>query len=74
MSHLALNSGYTEMVERLNGFPQGTPSSDTLYKILRLLLMASQQVKSRSRLTYDFGAYSACNVVSRGSRPVTSPA
>ena len=47
MSHLALNSGYTEMVERLNRFPQGAPSSHTLYKILRLLLMASPQVKSR---------------------------
>ena len=38
MSHLALKSGYTEMVERLNRFPQGAPPSETLYKILRLLL------------------------------------
>jgi hypothetical protein len=38
MSHLALKSGYTEMVERLNRFPQGAPPSDTLHKILRLLL------------------------------------
>jgi hypothetical protein len=38
MSHLSLKSGYTEMVERLNRFPQGAPPGDTLYKILRLLL------------------------------------
>ncbi len=38
MSHLALKSGYTGMVERLNRFPQGAPPSETLYKVLRLLL------------------------------------
>jgi len=38
MSHLTLKSGYTGMVERLNRFPQGAPPSETLYKILRLLL------------------------------------
>lgn len=38
MSHLALRSGYTDMVDRLNRFPQGAPPSETLYKILRLLL------------------------------------
>jgi formate hydrogenlyase subunit 6/NADH:ubiquinone oxidoreductase subunit I len=37
MSHAALKSGYTELVERLNRFPQGAPPSDALYKILQIL-------------------------------------
>jgi Na+-translocating ferredoxin:NAD+ oxidoreductase RNF subunit RnfB len=37
MSHTSLKSGYTELVERLNRFPQGAPPSDTLYKILEIL-------------------------------------
>ena len=37
MSHVALKSGYRELVDRLNRFPQGAPPSETLYKILRIL-------------------------------------
>jgi len=37
MSHVTLKSGYTELVDRLNRFPQGAPPSDTLYKILEIL-------------------------------------
>ena len=37
MSHVTLKSGYTDLVERLNRFPQGAPPSETLYKILRML-------------------------------------
>ena len=37
MSHTTLKSGYTELTERLNRFPQGAPPSDTLYKILQIL-------------------------------------
>ena len=37
MSHETLKSGYTELVDRLNRFPQGAPASDTLYKILQIL-------------------------------------
>jgi Pyruvate/2-oxoacid:ferredoxin oxidoreductase delta subunit len=37
MSHLTLKQGYTELVDRLNRFPQGAPPSDTLYKILQIL-------------------------------------
>ncbi|MCX5820225.1 MAG: 4Fe-4S dicluster domain-containing protein [Deltaproteobacteria bacterium] len=37
MSHVTLKSGYPELVERLNRFPQGAPPSETLYKILKLL-------------------------------------
>jgi formate hydrogenlyase subunit 6/NADH:ubiquinone oxidoreductase subunit I len=37
MSHQSLKSGYSELVDRLNRFPQGAPASDTLYKILNTL-------------------------------------
>lgn len=37
MSHTTLKSGYTELVDRLNRFPQGAPPSETLYKILQIL-------------------------------------
>jgi ferredoxin len=37
VSHLATKSGYSELVDRLNRFPQGAPPSDTLYKILSIL-------------------------------------
>lgn len=38
MSHNLLKSGYTELVDRLNRFPQGAPPSATLYQILQILL------------------------------------
>jgi Na+-translocating ferredoxin:NAD+ oxidoreductase RNF subunit RnfB len=37
MAHQTVKSGYTELVDRLNRFPQGAPPSDVLYAILRLL-------------------------------------
>ena len=37
MSHVTLRSGYAELVDRLNRFPQGAPPSESLYKILRIL-------------------------------------
>jgi ferredoxin len=37
MSHHTLKSGYTELVERLNRFPQGAPPSESLFKILSML-------------------------------------
>ncbi len=37
MSHHTLKSGYTELVDRLNRFPQGAPPSESLYKILAML-------------------------------------
>ncbi len=37
MAHLTARSGYSELVDRLNRFPQGAPPSDTLYQILALL-------------------------------------
>ncbi len=37
MSHAMMKSGYPELVDRLNRFPQGAPPSETLYKILKIL-------------------------------------
>ena len=37
MAHQTLKSGYTELVDRLNRFPQGAPPSEVLYRILQLL-------------------------------------
>jgi ferredoxin len=37
MSHHSVKTGYRELVERLNRFPQGAPPSEFLYKILALL-------------------------------------
>jgi ferredoxin len=37
MAHHTLRSGYTDLVERLNRFPQGAPPSEVLYHILELL-------------------------------------
>jgi len=37
MAHHTVRSGYVELVERLNRFPQGAPPSDTLYRILQIL-------------------------------------
>jgi ferredoxin len=37
MSHITLKQGYTELVDRLNRFPQGAPPSESLYKILQIL-------------------------------------
>ncbi len=37
MAHRTSRSGYKNLVERLNEFPQGAPPSDTLYEILEML-------------------------------------
>jgi len=37
MAHNTIKSGYQQLVDRLNRFPQGAPPSETLYKILRVL-------------------------------------
>ncbi|HEY6951209.1 MAG TPA: 4Fe-4S dicluster domain-containing protein [Bacteroidota bacterium] len=37
MSHLAFKSGYSQLVDRLNRFPQGAPPSELLDKILKIL-------------------------------------
>ena len=37
MAHHAVKSGYVELVDRLNRFPQGAPPSELLFKILEML-------------------------------------
>jgi ferredoxin len=37
MAHRTTRSGYRELVERLNRFPQGAPPSELLYRILEML-------------------------------------
>lgn len=37
MAHHSLRSGYQQLVERLNRFPQGAPPSKVLYRILEML-------------------------------------
>lgn len=37
MAHSILKTGYAQLVERLNRFPQGAPPSETLYAILKML-------------------------------------
>lgn len=38
MGHLSARKGYNNLVARLNRFPQGAPPTETLYKILEILL------------------------------------
>ena len=42
MAHNTVRSGYSQLVERLNRFPQGAPPSETLYKILSVLFNESE--------------------------------
>jgi ferredoxin len=37
MAHHSVKSGYLELADRLNRFPQGAPPSNLLYKILKML-------------------------------------
>jgi ferredoxin len=37
MAHNTIKSGYSELADRLNRFPQGAPPSDLLFKILKML-------------------------------------
>jgi len=37
MAHATARSGYGELVDRLNRFPQGAPPSDLLFRILKIL-------------------------------------
>ncbi|PLX68589.1 MAG: (Fe-S)-binding protein [Denitrovibrio sp.] len=38
MAHLTAKKGYSELADRLNRFPQGAPTSGTLFKILQILM------------------------------------
>ena len=43
MAHHTLKSGYKELIERLNRFPQGAPPSETLNKILQILFFSEKE-------------------------------
>jgi ferredoxin len=49
MAHLNTRTGYEQLVERLNRFPQGAPPSDLLYAILKLLF-SDKEAELVSRL------------------------
>ncbi len=49
MSHHTAREGYKKLIDRLNRFPQGAPSSETLYRILSLLL-TEQEARLVSQL------------------------
>ena len=38
MAHISLKSGYRELSQRLNRFPQGAPPSELLFEILKILM------------------------------------
>ena len=48
MAHQTLKTGYDRLVKRLNQFPQGAPPSETLYRILAVLM--SEQEAARMAL------------------------
>jgi formate hydrogenlyase subunit 6/NADH:ubiquinone oxidoreductase subunit I len=60
MSHTTLKSGYTELVERINRFPQGAPPSDTLYKILQILFSEKEAQLVAQLPIKPFGIKEAC--------------
>jgi len=43
MAHHIVKSGYAELIERLNRFPQGAPPSKTLNKILQILFFSEKE-------------------------------
>lgn len=60
MAHTTLKSGYTELVDRLNHFPQGAPPSDTLYKILQILFSEKEARLVALLPIKPFGVEEAC--------------
>ena len=59
MAHATLRSGYSELVERLNRFPQGAPPSDLLYRILKILFTEREAALVASLPIRPFGAETA---------------
>ena len=54
MAHQTLRTGYEQLVERLNRFPQGAPPSDLLYAILKLLFTEKEAgLVSLQNLIFD---------------------
>lgn len=42
MAHHTVKSGYIQLVDRVNRFPQGAPPSKLLYEILKMLFSKSE--------------------------------
>ena len=62
MSHLTLKSGYTELVDRLNRFPQGAPQSETLFKIMNILFTEREAELAAKLPIKPFSAQKASQV------------
>jgi ferredoxin len=63
VSHVSLKSGYTELVERLNRFPQGAPPSETLFKILKILFSEREAALVAQLPIKPFTAAQASNIL-----------
>ena len=68
MSHTTLKSGYEELVERLNRFPQGATPSDTLYQILEVLFSEREAEVVAQMPVKPFTASKAAKIL--GTDPV----
>ncbi|MBI5589557.1 MAG: 4Fe-4S dicluster domain-containing protein [Deltaproteobacteria bacterium] len=62
MTHLITTSGYSELVDRLNRFPQGAPPSDLLFKILKLLFSEKEAALVSLMPIYPFTAEKAARI------------
>ena len=49
MAHRTLKSGYQHFSERINRFPQGAPPTESLFKILKVL-MSEKEAELMSKL------------------------
>ena len=65
MGHRTVKSGYQQLSERLNKFPQGAPPSDYLFSILKVL-MQEKEAQTISQLPIKpFTAASAAKILHR---------
>ena len=62
MAHHTLKSGYSDLIGRLNKFPQGAPSSDHLYKILSILFTEDEAALVAQIPIKPFTAQKAANI------------
>ncbi len=67
MGHLTAKKGYENLIARLNKFPQGAPPSETLYKILGILL-DEREAELISKL--PIRAFTADTAAKRWAMPV----
>lgn len=55
MAHYTLKSGYDRLVHRLNKFPQGAPPSETLFRILAVLMSEAEAARMALLPLVPFG-------------------